>query len=206
MQTLKCLKTLLPSALTVLAASLPILPVQAADNPSPSQRLAAMGLDATPARLVQFAAQGDANVVGLLLQAGVGVNATDPLRQVTALHNAAAQGHVSLMKKLLEQGANVNAADWYGTTPLIAASYYGQTDAVRLLLQSGAAINTVSKQGETALTAAVYSGKEALVDLLLAQGASPALPAEGVSPLDIARRSGRSAMAAALQKNAGGAK
>lgn len=165
-----------------------------------------MGLEATPARLVQFAAQGDANVVGLLLQAGVSVNATDPLRQVTALHNAAAQGHVSLMKKLLEQGANVNAADWFGTTPLIAAAYHGQIEAVRLLLQQGAAVNAVSKEGATALTAAVYSGKDALLDLLLAQGASPALPANGEQPLAIAQRAGRGAMAAALQKNAGGAK
>ncbi|NVE01799.1 ankyrin repeat domain-containing protein [Massilia sp. BJB1822] len=206
MHSPKCLKTLLPPALSALAATFLILPVQAADNPTPSQRLATMGLEATPARLVQFAAQGDANVVALLLQAGVGVNAAEPLRQVTALHNAAAQGHVSLMKKLLEQGANVNAADWYGTTPLIAAAYFGQTEAVRLLLQQGATVNAVSKQGETALTAAVYSGKEALLDMLLAQGASPALPAAGMQPLAIAQRAGRSNMAAALQKSAGGAK
>ncbi|WP_051293464.1 ankyrin repeat domain-containing protein [Pseudoduganella violaceinigra] len=176
----------------------------AAESASPAQRLAVMSVEATPARLVQYAAQGDGNVVGLLLQAGVDVNAADPVRQVSALHNAAAQGHLELMKKLLAQGAQPDAADWRGTTPLITAAYYGQLEAARLLLQRGAAVNQVSKEGMTPLVAAVYSGKDAMVDLLLAHGASPALPAEGERPLAVAQRAQRSAMSAALQRQSVG--
>ncbi|NRR32081.1 ankyrin repeat domain-containing protein [Oxalobacteraceae bacterium] len=178
---------------------------QAADGNSAAQRLALMSVDATPARLVQYAAQGDGNVVALLLQAGIDANAADPVRHVSALHNAAAQGHLEVMKKLLAQGARADAADWRGTTPLIAAAYYGQVEAARLLLQRGAGVNQVSKEGMTALVAAVYSGKDAMVELLLAQGASPSLPADGERPLAIAERAQRSAMSAALRRQPVGA-
>jgi len=177
---------------------------QAAEGSSAAQKLAVMSVDVTPAPLVQYAAQGDSNVVGLLLQAGVDVNAVDPLRHVSALHNAAAQGHLALMKQLLAQGAQVDAADWNGVTPLIGAAYYGQVEAARLLLQRGAAINQVSRQGVTPLVAAVYSGKDAMLELLLANGASPALPLDGEQPLAVAQRAQRSAMVAALQRKAAG--
>lgn len=181
--------------------------VQAAEGNNAAQKLAVMSVDVTPARLVQYAAQGDSNVVSLLLQAGVDVNAVDPLRQVSALHNAAAQGHLALMKQLLAQGARVDATDWNGVTPLIGAAYYGQVEAARLLLQRGAAVNQVSRQGVTPLVAAVYSGKDAMLELLLAHGASSALPQDGERPLAVAQRAQRADMVAALQRqSAGGGK
>lgn len=177
----------------------------AGEGAGAAQRLAVMSVESTPARLVQYAAQGDGLVVGLLLQAGVDANAADPVRRVSALHNAAAQGHLEVMKKLLAQGGQPDAADWRGTTPLIAAAYYGQLEAARLLLQRGAAVNHVSQEGMTALVAAVYSGKDAMVELLLAHGALSALPRDGAQPLAVAQRAGRGAMVAALQRAAAGA-
>jgi hypothetical protein len=134
-------------------------------------RLALMGIVPGPERLVQYAAQGDATVVRLLLQAGVDANAADPKRQVTALHNAAAQGHLGLMTMLVEQGAAVDRADWHGNTPLINAAWYGQLEAIRFLLARGARLDTVTNEGQTALSAAMYSGNQAAVDYLQAHGA-----------------------------------
>jgi ankyrin repeat protein len=173
---------------------LALSPALAQDASSARQRLAVMGVEASAGRLVQFAAQGDASVVKLLLQAGVSARAAEPLRKVTPLHNAAAQGHLAVMQTLLEQGADVNAADWRGVTPLIDAAYFGQLDAVKLLLQRGADINAASNLGDV-LTAAVYSGQQTMLAHLLAQGARPSQAA-----LATARRAGRSGMEVLLQR------
>ncbi len=166
---------------------------------SAQQRLALMGIDVTAERLVQYAAQGDSNVLALLLQAGLDVNAVDAKRRVSALHNAAAQGHVRIIKTLLERGAKIDALDWYGNTPLINAAWYGQPEAVKLLLASGAQVNSVSNQGQSALTAAIYSGKVELVRSLLAQGADPTLPAS-LNALRVAELAGRTNMVQAIQQ------
>lgn len=139
-------------------------------------RLARMGVEASSERLAQYAAQGDATVVRLLLQAGVDVNTADRQRQVTAMHNAAAQGHLALMAMLVERGADVDRRDWHGNTPLINAAWYGRLDAIKFLQARGARLDTVTDEGQTALSAARYSGNQAVVDYLEAQGARPAGP------------------------------
>jgi ankyrin repeat protein len=146
-----------------------LMPAHAQDAYAATKRLAAMGIVPEPERLVQFAAQGDATVVELLLQAGVPVQATESMRLVTALHNAASQGHIRLAATLIERGADVNAADRYGNTPLINAAYRGNLEMVKLLLQKGASINARSAAGVSALSAAVYSGQGGLVNFLLAR-------------------------------------
>ncbi|MFS2002523.1 ankyrin repeat domain-containing protein [Duganella sp. CT11-25] len=182
------------AASIVAGCWLALSPALAQDAATARQRLSVMGVEASAERLVQFAAQGDASVVKLLLQAGVSARAAEPLRKVTPLHNAAAQGHLAVMQTLLEQGADVNAADWRGVTPLIDAAYFGQLDAVKLLLQRGADIHAISKLGDVQ-TAAVYSGQQAVLAYLLGQGARPSPAA-----LSTARRAGRVAMEALLQR------
>jgi membrane-associated phospholipid phosphatase len=145
-------------------------------SPAAAQRLTVMGIAPSTERLVQFAAQGDVTMVELLLASGVRVDSTDPVRHVTALHNAASQGHTRLVKLLIERGALVDAADWHGNTPLIAAAYAGRLDAARLLLQNGAQVNAVSKEGQTALSVAALRGDKALTAYLLEQGAAPRQP------------------------------
>ncbi len=147
------------------------------------QRLAAMGVEASAERLVQFAAQGDSTVVGLLLQTGLDSNAAEPLRQVTAVHNAAAQGHLRLLATLVERGAKVDPADGRGNTPLINAAYFGHLEVVKLLLKHGANVNAVSKEGLSPLSAATYSGKQAVVAYLLEQGAVDTAAAAGAAQL-----------------------
>jgi uncharacterized protein len=168
------------------------LPTSAQDIVTAKKRLALMGIDPTPERLVQFAAQGDTTVLDLLLQTGMEVNMSDPVRKVSALHNAAAQGHLRILKLLIERGADVNAADWRANTPLINAAYFGHLDAVKLLLENGADVNAISKEGITPLTASIYSGKEPLISYLLSMGADPAQPKEADKlPLAVAQRAGR---------------
>jgi hypothetical protein len=170
----------------------------------PKERLAVMGITPSPERLVQFAAQGDGTVVGLLLQTGMSANTSEPVRQVTALHNAAAQGHLRIIQTLIEHGADVNAADWHGNTPLINAAYFGHLDAVKALLEKGANINAISKEGITALTAATYSGNDLVASYLLAQGAASSLPKDGSNaPLAVAQRAKRDAVAASIQQGLG---
>jgi len=137
-------------------------------------RLALMGIEPSSERLAQYAAQGDATVVRLLLQAGVDVNATDPRRQVSALHNAAAQGHLALLTMLVERGAAVDRPDWHGNTPLINAAWHGHLDAVKLLHTGGARLDTVTAEGQTALSVATYSRNQALIDYLQMHQAPPA--------------------------------
>jgi ankyrin repeat protein len=175
----------------------------AADEAAARQRLQAMGVAVGPERLVQFAAQGDVKMIELLLQAGVPPGAAEPVRQVTALHNAAAGGHKALVTLLVERGASVDAADWYGNTPLIVAAYHGQAESVKLLLRQGAAVDAAGRDGCTALAAAAYSGKLAVVQALLAGGATASTPcASGDTPLSIARRARATALAAELERHA----
>lgn len=161
-------------------------------------RLALMGIEPSARRLVQYAAQGDATVVRLLLQAGVDANATDPLRQATALHNAAAQGHLAVMAMLVEHGATVDRPDWNGNTPLINAAWFARLDAIRFLQVRGARLDTVTGEGQSALSAAMYSGDQAVVDYLRAQGA-----VEAPGPDETAPAAGRSMPAAAVRAEAG---
>lgn len=178
------------------------LPLQAA-TPSRSdarQQLAASNVDPSIDRLIQYAAEGDIATVELLLAAGVPVNAADPVRKVTPLHNAAAQGHARLVTRFLELGAHIDAQDWTGCTPLINAAYLGRTTVVEILLTHKAATNIRPAHGPTALISAVQSGSVSIVEKLLAAGADPRLSDnEGQTPLAAAELSHRTAMVDVLQ-------
>lgn len=171
----------------------------AAAEPSEARRqLAAMNIEATPARLVQYAAQGDMTTTDLLLAAGVPATAAEPIHHATALHAAAAQGHLALARKLLDSGAAVDALDDRGVTPLVNAAYYGRDSVVALLLERGANPNTQPKASPTPLTAAVQSDQPAVVERLLRAGAKPdQADYTDTTPIAAAERSNRTAM---LQK------
>jgi hypothetical protein len=151
-------------------------------------RLRAMAIAANVQALVQYAAQGDIAVVNLLLDAGVSASAKDPVRGVTALHNAAALGHLRIANRLMELGADVNATDWHGVTPLINAAHGGYVDMARALIAKGADVNAAPGAAPTALAAAMQGDKSAMVELLLKAGAKAdvASKLESVRPPDAA--------------------
>lgn len=172
---------------TLVAATVPVICLAQA-KPSAVEQLIKIGIEITPERLTQYAAQGDLTTVSLLIDAGLPVNSADPIRKVTALHNASAQGHLRMVVRLLELGANIDARDWHGVTPLIAAVYAEKLSIVQQLLKNGANVNVVPEKAPTALIAAIQTGNLAIVNMLLDANARPDM-SDGVSqtPLSAAR-------------------
>jgi uncharacterized protein len=163
-------------------------------------RLQSIAIPVTVSALAQYAAQGDMAVVDLLLMAGVSAKDPEPLRHVTALHNAAAQGHIKLVQRLIDYGADVNAQDTNGFTPLLNAVYAGHLDITKLLINSGADSNTVPNASPHALNLSVQRGDLPMFELLLKSVASVAqLDKFGHSPLVIAKKLNRSKMIAQLE-------
>ncbi|UXH76071.1 ankyrin repeat domain-containing protein [Roseateles amylovorans] len=163
-------------------------------------KLAEQGLAPTAERLVQYAAQGDATIVGWLLAAGVPAASVEPVRQVTPLHNAAAQGHERVAVQLLNAGAPVNPVDWQGYTPLALASACGHLKLVQLLLAKGATVNPADPKVASPLSLAVQAGQSPVVKALLAAGATQQANVYGQTPLDLARRIGRTDLVQLLEQ------
>jgi ankyrin repeat protein len=158
-------------------------------------RLTRVGVPIAASSLVQYAAQGDVNTVGLLLSAGVPAAAREPVRSATALHAAAALGHVQVLEQLLGSRAEVDAQDWRGLTPLINAVHGGHGKAIERLLKAGARVDVRPAQAPTALVTAVHAGRIAVVRQLLEAGASPTqADAFGATPLEVARSTRREAI------------
>lgn len=176
--------------------------VAGATEPSEARRqLAAMNIEATPARLVQYAAQGDMTTTDLLLAAGIPAKAAEPVHHATALHAAAAQGHLVLVRRLLDSGAAVDAPDDHGVTPLVNAAYFGRDAVVALLLERGANPDVHPKMAPTPLIAAVQSDQAAVVERLLRAGANPdQADYAGTTPVVAAERAGRTALAQKLRE------
>jgi ankyrin repeat protein len=82
------------------------------------------------------AAQGDQVSIERLLASGYDVNAAEPVRGVTALHNAAANGHDRLVQLLLKQDIKLHAVDFQGVDALSAAIYGGHLAVVKTLLNA----------------------------------------------------------------------
>ena len=87
---------------------------------------------------------GDAGIIGALLEAGADANEKLPLGR-TPLMVAARTGSVEAMTVLLDRGADVNAKETLrGTTPLMWAADEGHAAAVKLLIERGADIKARS--------------------------------------------------------------
>ena len=79
--------------------------------------------------LRQAARQGHWNVVKLLLEHGVDVNAPDK-QNGYPLEAAALNGHLNIIELLLEHGADVNAQGGEYGNPLHAAAFKGHFEIV----------------------------------------------------------------------------
>ncbi|KAH8995437.1 ankyrin repeat-containing domain protein [Lactarius akahatsu] len=126
----------------------------------------------------EYGSQEDgARVAQLLLERGVGVNASDK-DHWTPLHSASYYGRSEIVRVLLDHGANVNAENHEGETPLELVSrgkYNSEDDGVRiaqLLLDRGADVKAQPKGHWTPLNWASYYGKPDIVRLLVDHGAT----------------------------------
>ena len=127
--------------------------------------------------LAMAASRGMGDIVSLLLDRGVDINAMND-EYGTALVAAVFYGMTDMVSLLIDREADVNAVvlqptnlrGYYGTALALAASY-GMKNTVSVLLNRGADINKVDGNYGTALAAAASCGREDIVLLLLEGGA-----------------------------------
>lgn len=130
--------------------------------------------------LQQAAAEGDEDMVRLLLARGVNVNGKEgDVSDETALHVAAHVGHLEIVDMLLKDGAHVDDFDLQGQTPLHAAATSGQAGVARMLLLHGARLNCVDTAGDTPLHCAARYARTEVVRVLI-RGVGRARSGRGV--------------------------
>lgn len=81
---------------------------------------------------------GNVDEVAELLNDGFDVNALDPFRSTTALHDAVERGHIDVISILVDRGADVEAKNGSGYTPLHEAILAQKLDCCRRLIEKGA--------------------------------------------------------------------
>lgn len=150
--------------------------------------------------LMFSAIPGNLDIVRLLIERGADVNAVAHFNW-TALMVASAKGHDDVIRVLLENGANANVADVYGWTPLMRAVETNRYAAVAVFMESGdVRLDAVDETGATALHHAVAGGHLEIARLLLEKGASiRAENAQGLTPMDVARRKSQEEMVRLLE-------
>jgi len=146
---------------------------------------------ADPARadsaLHNAAVRGASDVVSLLIERGMDVNAVDASSGgMTSLHRAVLSQSLETVRMLLDAGADVDAKAEHGTTPLMIALPYDRRDVlareeqrrwspdwtdprlamIELLLEAGADVNAVDGYERTVLAQAEAVEDTAIVRLL----------------------------------------
>jgi len=127
-------------------------------------------LSTVPAPLYYATRTGLTNVVSLLLENKVDVNAQGGLFG-NALEAASRQGHEQVVRMLLDEGADINALGGQFGNALQAASWQGHEQLVRLLLDKDINADVQSGHLNGALLVAAHHGHERVVRLLLGEGA-----------------------------------
>jgi len=141
--------------------------------------------------LYDASAEGNVEVVQLLLDQGTDVNERSGSGQESALHAASFQGKLEVAKLLINYGADVNFRDKFGWTPLFFASYSGHRDIAELLLDYGADVNAQEQDLRSPLHIASWNNCLEVTSLLLERGADVhARDIDGRTPSGLASRAG----------------
>ena len=153
--------------------------------------------------LKDWGARGNKEMVDFLLAEGADVNARD-VDDRTPLQYAAWIENLEVVTSLVEHGADINAKDKRGDTPLHKCFCPASRDSPQvlsfLLSQPGIDVNATEERGRTALHNACFQGLEKVAELLIDAGATVDLAdtQNGMTPLHVAARDGRSAEVASL--------
>lgn len=108
------------------------------------------------------------------------------------------EGNIPMMELFVSRGADINKVNSHGEQALLHAAWKGRLEAVRWLVEHGARLNREGKQW-AALHYAAFGGHAEIVAYLLARGADVnALSTNGSTPLMMAAREGKEAIAKTL--------
>lgn len=114
-----------------------------------------------------------ADVVSMLLDAGVPANSKDGYGRSALRISCLHPGSVRTTRLILQAGAKVNEdRDIQGRTALCISSRYNRLELISLLLEHGANINAKRDHGRSALWEACYYRCSNVVDVLLEAGAT----------------------------------
>jgi len=121
--------------------------------------------------LMAAAKKGNMQMIDVLLEKGIDVNAEDADGE-SPLIEAAAKGQKEAVELLTTNGADL---DGFGSSALVAAAMNGQVEVVEFLLSLAVDINARGRSGRTAgripLCEAARAGQIDMVKLLLTRGA-----------------------------------
>ncbi|KAL8981132.1 MAG: hypothetical protein Q9205_003991 [Flavoplaca limonia] len=151
------------------------------------------------APLHRAAINDSVDVVQLLLNHNVDLEARCLDFSRTPLHWAAWHGHTAVVSLLIRRGAQVESHDQQRWTALHLAASQGHHEIVDQLLRKKVEIDAKDGYGATALYRAAEGGHEAAAQLLLIEGAYPDIPNDyDQTPLHRAADLGRLATARLL--------
>lgn len=144
----------------------------------------------------------------VLIAAGADVNAKDHIHDSPYLY-AGARGHNEILELTLAHGADLASTNRYGGTALIPAAERGHVDTVSMLIAAGVNVDHINRLHWTALMEAIVLGQGGpahtrIVALLLDAGADPNIAdADGITPLQHARKRGYTDMVKLLEQAGG---
>ncbi|MBU0513320.1 MAG: ankyrin repeat domain-containing protein [Proteobacteria bacterium] len=157
------------------------------------------------ARILALARAGDVAGLKAMIEAHPRLVNAQGKNGYTPLIRAARAGRLAAVQLLLAKGAAVNAANKWQNTALHWAAYNGHHRVVTLLLRHRARLDVREKdKGHTPLHDAAWKGRWQVVRLLLEAGADPgARSREGLTPLEVALRHHRLAVAELIGRYGG---
>ena len=116
------------------------------------------------------AANGDINVVKILIENGADIKAQDTVLSRSVIHFAAESGNIDCIKYLTEKGADLLDRDTFGATPLHYAARNNKLEVVKFLVDKKVDYTAKDARGWTAMHYASDGGSIDVVRYLLAKG------------------------------------
>ena len=114
-----------------------------------------------------FIKKGDLNTLKSFLEAGFGVNSSEPGDFGSSLlHNAIRYGQMEIFNYLIEEGADIDFVDAVGWTPLMEAIIDHQPAFGKVLVEKGADQTIKNQKGANAKMLAIKFKQSAFLKFL----------------------------------------